>query len=110
MLLAQRPFIGDAFGEAQLQELEKLHGYCQDRLRALKLDAYLKEAPGKPSVEKRKLTFPERFTNENEFFKQLLLQDANTLAWLTENSPLHDYPLLWGKKRLSRLEKLSRKR
>jgi hypothetical protein len=97
-----------------LNEFAQLYPFCRDQLTALGLQKYLTEIPEieeatcphghpcpSPAAAKKELSISQQIEKENQFFL-LMLQQDEIETWLKKNSPKHDYPLLWGKKRVSR--------
>jgi hypothetical protein len=103
-----------------LNEFAELYPFCRDQLTALGLEKYLTELPGdvmtcphgypcpspaaaqpSPAAARKELSISQQIEKENQFFL-LMLQQDEIETWLKKNSPKHDYPLLWGKKRVSR--------
>jgi hypothetical protein len=100
-------FLTDILNYDDRKDLVLMHEYCLKKLRELKLSKYLEERPADLTPEQR--TLRNQMINEIWFFRALCDQAPIEVlvAWLQENSPKADYPLLWGQQRLLHLERYS---
>jgi hypothetical protein len=105
-------FMEEVVDKALLTEFSQLYSFCRGQIIELGLKEYLHEGPVEvtrtvtpiAADPKKALIDIKQFTNELKFFRLMIAQkDADLDAWLKENNPKFDYPLLWGKKRISNI-------
>ncbi len=115
MLKCFRRFMPEVLDKPPYSGYLTLYSECCQKLRAagfiipsvhnLGKIATFTPPPAAPSRSTKEISIVDRLTREVKFLQEMVTQEEKNLKeWLEKNNSSNDYPLLWAKKRLSKIK------